>query len=132
MPEDGAACSEVFCSTTRSEGEDLRMPRYMVQFAYTAAAWTALTKNPQNRAEGLNALAQRMGGRLLDLYYCFGEYDGMAILELPDDTAATAAVLAAIAPGHLKSSRTTRLMSVEETMDAMRKAGSVTYAGPTG
>src|SRR6266568_4330695 len=114
------------------EGEDLRMPRYMVQFAYTAAAWTALTKNPQNRAEGLNALAQRMGGRLLDLYYCFGEYDGMAILELPDDTAATAAVLAAIAPGHVKSSRTTRLMSVEETMEAMRKAGSATYAGPTG
>jgi len=114
------------------EGEDLRMPRYMVQFAYTAAAWTALTKNPQNRAEGLNALAERMGGRLLDLYYCFGEYDGMAILELPDDTAATAAVLAAIAPGHVKSSRTTRLMSVEETMDAMRKAGSATYAGPTG
>ena len=108
------------------------MPRYMVQFAYTAAAWAALTKNPQNRAEGLNALAERMGGRLLDLYYCFGEYDGMAILELPDDTAATAAVLAAIAPGHVKSSRTTRLMSVEETMDAMRKAGSATYAGPTG
>ena len=108
------------------------MPRYMVQFAYTAAAWTALTKNPQNRAEGLNALAQRMGGRLLDLYYCFGEYDGVAILELPDDTSATATVLAAVAPGHVKSIRTTRLMSVEETMEAMRKAGSATYAGPTG
>ena len=81
---------------------------------------------------GITIVHQRMGGKLEAFYYSFGEYDGVAIVELPDDTAATATILAALAPGHLKSSRTTRLMSVEETMEAMRKAGSATYAGPTG
>jgi uncharacterized protein with GYD domain len=108
------------------------MPLYMLQFAYTSEAWAALQKNPQNRAEGLSALAQKMGGRLVDLYYCFGEYDGVVLIEAPDDVSATAMVLAAIAPGHVKSTRTTRLMTVDETMEAMRKAGGATYAAPSG
>jgi len=108
------------------------MPLYMLQFAYTPEAWAALQKNPQNRAEAVSTLASQMGGRLVDLYYCFGEYDGMVLLEAPDDVTATAMVLAAVAPGHVKSTRTTRLMTIDETMQAMRKAGAVTYAPPQG
>jgi uncharacterized protein with GYD domain len=108
------------------------MPLYMLQFAYTSEAWAALQKNPQNRAEVLSTLANKMGGRLVDLYYCFGEYDGVVLIEAPDDVTATAMVLAAIAPGHVKSTRTTRLMTVDDTMEALRKAGSVTYAAPQG
>ncbi len=107
------------------------MPRYMLQFAYTADTWAALAKNPVDRREGLNALLQKVGGRLIDLYYHFGEYDGVAIVEAPDDTAATAAAIAAVAPGHLKAIRTTRLMTVEETVAAMRKAGTLSYKAPS-
>src|SRR5690349_7524528 len=88
------------------------MPLYMIQFSYTPEAWAALAKHPENRAEGFSALAQKMGGRLVDVYYCFGEYDGLALVDLPSDTAATAAVIAAVSPGHVKATRTTRLMSI--------------------
>jgi len=108
------------------------MPLYMLQFAYTADAWAALQKNPQNRAEGFSAMAAQMGGRLVDAFYCFGEYDGMALLEAPDDVTATAMVLATVAPGHMKSTRTTRLMTIDEAVQAMRKAGAVSYAPPQG
>jgi uncharacterized protein with GYD domain len=108
------------------------MPLYMVQFGYTSDAWAALQKNPQNRAEGFSALANTLGGRLVDLYYCFGEYDGVLLLEAPDDVTATAVILAAIAPGHVRTTRTTRLMTVDETVEAMRKAGRATYAAPQG
>jgi uncharacterized protein with GYD domain len=108
------------------------MPLYMIQFAYTAQAWAGLTRNPENRAEGASALAQKLGGRLVDLYYCFGEYDGIALADLPNDTAATAFVLAASAPGHVKATRTTRLMSVDEAIEAMKQAGGVTYSAPKG
>lgn len=108
------------------------MPLYMIQFAYTSEAWAALAKSPENRAEAISALAQKMGGRLVDLYYCFGEYDGVLLTELPNDTAATATVIAAVSPGHVKATRTTRLMTVNEAMDAMKQAGGVTYAPPKG
>lgn len=107
------------------------MPLYMIQFAYTPEAWAALAKKPENRAEAISALAQKMGGRLIDVYYCFGEYDGVLLAELPNDTAATATVIAAVAPGHVKSTRTTRLMTINEAMDAMKQAGTVSYAAPS-
>jgi uncharacterized protein with GYD domain len=108
------------------------MPLYMLQFAYTSNAWAALAKNPENRGEAISALAQKMGGRLVDIYYCFGEYDGVVLVDLPNDTVATAMVIAAVAPGHVKSTRTTRLMTVNEAVDAMKQAGAVAYPAPKG
>jgi uncharacterized protein with GYD domain len=108
------------------------MPLYMLQFAYTSEAWAALTRSPQNRTEGVSALAKSLGCRLVDVYYCFGDYDGVVLLEAPDDITATAVVLASVAPGHIKATKTTRLMTVEEGVEAMRKAGSVSYAAPPG
>ena len=107
------------------------MPIYMSQFTYTPEAWAALTRNPADRREGLRALLEKLGGRLIELYYGFGEYDGVMLLEAPDDTSAVAGVLAAIGAGHLKSIKTTKLLTVEETMQAMRKAGELSYQGPS-
>jgi uncharacterized protein with GYD domain len=108
------------------------MSLYMIQFSYTAESWAKLTKNPQDRRGGLDALAQKLGARLVSLYYCFGEYDGVVTVDAPDDTTATAVVLGAVSAGHIKSIKTTKLMTVEETMEAMRKAGSMTYQAPSG
>jgi uncharacterized protein with GYD domain len=68
---------------------------------------------------------------VIGFYYCFGEYDGIALVELPDDTTASALALLAVSPGHLKSYKTTKLFTVEETMEAMRKASSLTFQGPS-
>lgn len=107
------------------------MALYMTQFAYTAEAWAALAKNPQDRSVPVRELAQKLGGRFVGLYYCFGEYDGVVLSEAPDDTTAMAVAIAAVTPGHLKAIRTTKLFTVEETMEALRKAGSLTFQGPS-
>jgi uncharacterized protein with GYD domain len=106
------------------------MALYMVQFAYTAEAWATLVKNPQDRSVAGREAVQKLGGRLVGFYYCFGEYDGVAITEAPDDSAALAGAMALVAPGHLKAIKTTKLFTVEESMEAMRKAGSLMYQGP--
>jgi uncharacterized protein with GYD domain len=106
------------------------MPHYMTQFAYTSDAWAALAKNPQNREEVLRALVEKLGGRLLAFYYAFGEYDGVFITEMPDETTVTAAVVAAISPGHVKAIKTTVLLTTEQTLEAMRKAGAQSYQAP--
>ena len=107
------------------------MARYMTQFAYTAEAWAALAKNPVDRSQAFGELAQRLGGRLESLYYCYGEYDGVLIFEAPDDTTAAATIIAAVSPGHVKAVKTTRLLTVDEAMEAMRKAGTATYQAPS-
>jgi len=107
------------------------MAFYMIQGAYTAEAMATMAKNPQDRSVPVRELVQKLGGRLISLYFCFGEYDVVVLVELPDDTAATAVAMAAVSPGHLKAYKTTKLFTIEETMEAMRKAGSLAFPGPS-
>lgn len=106
------------------------MPQYMAQFSYTGQAWAALAQHPADRTEVIGGLAAKLGCRLLNLHYTMGEYDGLVILEAPDDIAVMAFIIAAHAPGHIKASKTTRLYSSAEAVDAMRKAGGATFQGP--
>ena len=108
------------------------MALYMVQFNYTTEAWQTLTQKPQDRSVGLSAMVQKAGGRLISLYYCFGEYDGLVIYEAPDNATASAIVVAATTPGHLKATKTTPLFTMSETMALLRKAGGMGYRAPTG
>jgi len=105
------------------------MAFYMCQFAYTSEAWTSMTKNPQDRSKPVNELAQKLGSRVLGLYYYFGDYDGILLFEAPDDITANAVIVASMAPGHLRVTRTTRLFTAEETLEIMRKAGGVNFPG---
>jgi uncharacterized protein with GYD domain len=107
------------------------MPIYMSQFAYTAEALATMAKNPQDRSVPSRELIEKSGGRMIGFYFCFGEYDGVVLYETPDDTTTTAISLAAASAGHLKASHTTKLFTVEETMEAMRKAGSFAFQGPS-
>jgi uncharacterized protein with GYD domain len=107
------------------------MALYMVQGTYTAEALATMAKNPQDRSAPVRELVQKLGGRLVGFYFCFGEYDVVALGELPDDSSATALALAAVSPGHLKAYKTTKLFTVEETMEAMRKAGGLAFQGPS-
>jgi hypothetical protein len=59
------------------------MPLYMTQFAYTTAAWKALVKKPEDRGKVFGELVEKMGGRLVSMHYCMGEYDGLVIYGPP-------------------------------------------------
>lgn len=106
------------------------MPLYMVQFAYTAQAWTSLVKQPQNRAEALDALMREYGCRLVNMYFYYGEWDGFLIIEAPDDSTFVSVLLAGNAPGHLKGTKVSRLFTPEENLEILHRAGQVSYKGP--
>ena len=97
------------------------MSRYLLQVSYTPEAWGAQLKNPQNRLEIVSALMQRLGGRFEGAYMAFGEYDIVAIMELPDNVSAAAVSMVVSAGGACKAIKTTPLMTIEEGMQAMRK-----------
>lgn len=107
------------------------MPMFMAQFAYTPKAWASLIHEPQDRAAASDALVQQLGGRLIGLYYTPGaEYDGFALFEAPDDAAAAAIEIAAVAVGHLRSNRLLRLLSPEEMRTALQRAATAPNIAP--
>jgi uncharacterized protein with GYD domain len=106
------------------------MPRYMVQFSYSPEAWTSLIRHPQSRAEGLDSMLQELGARLVDMYFYYGEWDGLVIIEAPDDTTFVASLLAGNAPGHLRATKISRLYTAEENLQILRRASEVSYQGP--
>ena len=106
------------------------MAIYMTQFSYTAEAWAALAQHPQDRSQVLATLLGQLGGHLLNFYYCIGAIDGVAIFDAPDDVTAATVLIAAMAPGHLKSTNTTKLLAVGDAMQAMQRAGQLAYPGP--
>lgn len=106
------------------------MPRYLIQASYNSAAVAAFVSNPQDRVAGVEAVAKTLGGKLESFDFCLGEYDVIGVVALPDDTSAAAFSLAVSAPGHLKSYRTTRLLSPKEFLEAQKKAHGVKYKAP--
>lgn len=107
------------------------MPRYMIQASYTMEALAAFVAKPQDRSAGVRALVERMGAQLSSFDFSLGDYDVMATYTAPDDVTAAAIALAVCAPGHLKSFKTTRLLSQEEFLAASQKASGAGYQAPT-
>jgi len=106
------------------------MAIYMFQGAYTSEAWAAQIRNPQNRVELVRPVIEGQGGKLLSVYYAFGEYDVIAIVEFPDNVSAAAVTLALAGGGAFKAQKTTVLMSIEEGLEGMRRASGTGYRPP--
>ncbi len=106
------------------------MPFYLVQASYSSQATAAMIKNPQDRAAATRPVFERMGGKLHGLWLAFGEYDVVAIAEVPDNVSAAAISMAVGATGALSAYRTTALLTPAEATEAMKKAGAVGYQPP--
>jgi uncharacterized protein with GYD domain len=106
------------------------MARYLFQASYTSEAWAAQVSHPQNRMDVIRPVIERLGGRLESAYLSFGDYDVAVIAEMPDHISAAAFSLAASAGGGVKAVKTTLLMTIEEGIEAMKKAAGAGYRPP--
>jgi uncharacterized protein with GYD domain len=103
------------------------MPSYLVQVAYTPESVAALVANPQDRTEAIGKVVKKLGGKPGKLYLSFGDYDVVGIYEMPDNVSAAAFAMAISSGGACKSVKTTPLMTGEEAVAAMKKAGGSGY-----
>ena len=106
------------------------MPHYLFQAAYTTEAWATLVKKPQDRRAVVQAAIEKLGGKLESAWLSFGEHDVVCICQMPDNASAAAFAIAAGAGGALKTSKTTPLLSFDEGVEAMKKAGKTGYRPP--
>ena len=106
------------------------MALYLLQVAYTNEAWAVQLNNPLDRREAVSLVIERLGGYIESAYYAFGDYDVVLIIEMPDDVSAAAFSLAVSAGGAVKAIRTTPLLTIEEGIEAMKKAAGAGYRPP--
>jgi len=106
------------------------MPLYLTKFSYTPEAWARLIRNPEDRRKAAEAYIESVGGKLHGFWYAFGAHDGYNLWEAPDNVSMAAVAVAIGAGGALSSIETTVLLSVEETLEALRKAEQVRYRPP--
>ena len=66
-----------------------------------------------------------MQGKIESLYYAFGDRDLVGILDFPTPEEAGAFALAVTAGGALRSFRTTPLLTVDQGLTMMQRAGEV-------
>ncbi len=107
------------------------MAHYLCQVAYSSEGWAALVKNPQNRIEAVRPAVEKLGGKIDKSYFAFGEYDIVVLLEMPDNVSAAGIAMAFAAGGACKSVKTTPLLTIEESIEAMKKAGKSGYRPAT-
>lgn len=107
------------------------MPHYLIQVAYNSEGWQALVKNPQNRVEAVRPAVEKLGGKIENAWYSFGDYDVTLILQMPDNVSAAALSIAFAAGGALKSVKTTPLLTATEALEAMKRAGGSGYHAAT-
>ena len=108
------------------------MPLYLTKFSYTPETWARLIEKPEDRRAAAKTYIESVGGKLHGYWYAFGTHDGYNLWEAPDNVSMAAVALAISAGGALSSYETTVLLSVEDTMEALRKAGQVRYRPPGG
>lgn len=78
-------------------------------------------KDTAKRAEAFAAAAQKLGGKILSLYWTVGSYDLVAVVEAPDDETATAVLLQLGGVGNVRTT-TLRAFGSEEMQRIIAKA----------
>jgi uncharacterized protein with GYD domain len=106
------------------------MPFYLSRFSYTPETWARLVANPEDRREAARSYIESVGGKLHGFWYAFGEHDGWNLWEAPDNVSMAAVAIAIGGGGAVQSLETTVLLSVDETLEALKRAGSVRYRPP--
>jgi uncharacterized protein with GYD domain len=78
------------------------MPTYVSLVKFTQHGLQTMKDKGMERAEMVKENAQALGGKLVQAYYCLGEYDVVAVWEFPDNKTAMKAAVLNASIGHIQ------------------------------
>jgi uncharacterized protein with GYD domain len=100
------------------------MAKYLVQFRYVGDGVKGLLKEGgSKRRDAVEQLIKGMGGTLETFYFSFGEYDGLCIVDAPDNIGTAASTLLVNASGAVQAV-TTVLLTPEEVDEATKRTAA--------
>ena len=104
------------------------MSFYLYQLTYSREAIKGMVANPSDREAAARKLIEALGGKLHHLFFSFGQYDVVCLIEGPDDVFMMAGAAAVGSSGTISASSTTKLMTSADAMAALKQAGQATGA----
>lgn len=72
-------------------------------------------------------MVEKAGVKIETSYMCFGEYDFFLVVDAPDDVTVAGLAIDFAAGGALRTIKTTPLLTWEDGVAAMKKAGQIPY-----
>jgi len=106
------------------------MAKYLVLFGFSSEAIKQFVMSPSDRAAAVRRLVESVGGSLECYYWMFGQYDGVAIVEMPDSRTQAAATLAIISSDAFTHFETHELIEVEDLARIAVRAKNIAYQPP--
>jgi uncharacterized protein with GYD domain len=104
------------------------MSKFLIEATYTAEGLQGLKKDKASgRRHAVEQAINALGGKLESMYYAFGNTDVFVMADLPDNATAAAIGLAISGGGSVRT-KTTPLLTVEETDQAINKR--IDYRAP--
>jgi uncharacterized protein with GYD domain len=106
------------------------MAKYLALFGFTGETVKRFVENPSDRAVAVRGVVESVGGSLECYYWMFGQYDGMAIVEMPDSHTAAAATLAIVSSGAFRHFETHELLAADDLPAIAERARLIVYQPP--
>jgi uncharacterized protein with GYD domain len=106
------------------------MSMYLARFTLTPSTWATLIDKPEDRRQALEPVIAAVGGELHGFWYAFGDADGYVLADFPDDVVAASTLTKVAASGAFASLSTTKLLTVEEMLEALGAASGMAYRAP--
>ena len=106
------------------------MAKYMALFNLTSEAIRRFVANPSDRAAVVRGLVESVGGNLECYYWVFGQYDGMAVFEMPDAHTTAATSLAIVSSGAFTHFETHELIEADDLPGITERARQIAYQPP--
>jgi uncharacterized protein with GYD domain len=89
-----------------------------------------MVERPEDRRGVAREIIESVGGKLHGFWYAFGRHDGYTLWEAPDNVKMASVALALSSRGAIKSQETVVLLTVEETIEALKGVARVPYRRP--
>jgi uncharacterized protein with GYD domain len=109
----------------RWQAEEALMAHYLIEVGYTPQSWNSQIDKQGNAIERITPALDACGAKLECLYYAFGEYDVVGVIDFPTPEDAAGFALAIGSSGALRTYRTTPLLSVDQGIESMRRASEI-------
>ncbi|MGD9719920.1 MAG: GYD domain-containing protein [Pirellulales bacterium] len=78
------------------------MATFITTIKFTTKGIEHIQESPQ-RAAAFNVAAEKLGVKVVGLYWTLGSFDGVIVFEAPDDKTATAAMLSLASKGNVQT-----------------------------
>ncbi len=78
------------------------MPHFIILWNWTEQGVSNIKQSPK-RVAAFRSTMEKTGGKLVGVYYTYGKYDGMLIVEAPNDETVMSALLSVGSKGNVQT-----------------------------